>query len=104
MYYLIFYVDVIRASKEIKLLVTDFLLVGLPLLYLSRFEPHSDCLWESHVVYGEGENFLFRTIYRLAMTQESEIILTTCHKTPKSQMYCTDVVFINGKNYTHLQC
>ena len=65
-----FYVDVICISKEIKLhskfnvikvaamsklLVTDFLLIGLPLLYLSRFEPHSDCLWESHVVLADGE-------------------------------------------------
>ena len=47
------------------------------------------------------ENFLFCSIYLLAMTQKSEIILTTCHKTQKSQMYYTDVVFINGKDYTH---
>ena len=47
------------------------------------------------------ENFLFCSIYLLAMTQESEIILTTCHKTPKSQMYYTDVEFINCKDYTH---
>ena len=37
----------------------DFLLVGLPLLYLSRFEPHSDCLWESHVVLADGEMVLY---------------------------------------------
>ena len=47
------------------------------------------------------ENFLFCYIYLLAMTQESEIILTTCHKNPKSQMYYTGVVFINGKDYAH---
>ena len=35
------------------------------------------------------------------MTQESEIILTTCHKTPKSQMYYTYVVFKNNKDYTY---
>ena len=52
MYYLTFYLDVKRISKEIKLhsnvilaaamsklLITDFLFVGLPLLYLNRFEP-----------------------------------------------------------------
>ena len=38
-----------------KLLVTYFLLVGLPLLYLSRFEPHSDFLRESHAVFADGE-------------------------------------------------
>ena len=47
------------------------------------------------------ENFLFCSIYQLAMTQESEIILTTCHKTPKSQTYYTNVAFINDKDYTH---
>ena len=47
------------------------------------------------------ENFRFCSIYLLAMTQECEIILTTCHKPPKSQMYYTDVVFINGVDYTH---
>ena len=63
-----FYVDVIRISKEIKLhsnvittavmsklSVTGFLSFGLPLLYLSRFEPHSDCLWESYDVLADGE-------------------------------------------------
>ena len=37
------------------------------------------------------------------MTQESEteIILTTCHKTQKGQIYYTDVVFINRKDYSH---
>ena len=29
------------------------------------------------------ENFLFCSTYQLAITQASEIILTTCHKTPK---------------------
>ena len=47
------------------------------------------------------ENFFFCSIYQLVMTQESEIILTTCHKTQKSQMYYTDVVFINDKDCTH---
>ena len=47
------------------------------------------------------DNFLFCSIYLLAMTQESEIILTTCHKTQKSQMFCTYVVLINGKDCTH---
>ena len=47
------------------------------------------------------ENFLFCFIYLIAMTQEREIILKTCHKTSKSQMYYTDVVFINGKDFTH---
>ena len=36
--------NVIQATAMSKLLVNDFLLVGLLLLYLSRFEPHSDCL------------------------------------------------------------
>ena len=49
------YSNVIQAAAMSKLLVTDFLLVGLPLLYLSRFEPHSDCLCESHVVLADGE-------------------------------------------------
>ena len=39
--------------------------------------------------------FLFCSIYMLAMTQESKIILTTCHKTTKGQMYYTDIVFRN---------
>ena len=43
-------------------------------------------------------NFLFCSIYLLAMTQESEIILATCHKTPKSQIYYIDVVFIKDHN------
>ena len=47
------------------------------------------------------ENVLFSSIQLLAMTQESEIILTTCHNTPKSQRYYTDAVFINDKDYTH---
>ena len=47
------------------------------------------------------ENFLFCSIYLLTMTKGSEITLTTCHKTPKRQMYYTDVVFINGKDYTY---
>ena len=49
------------------------------------------------------ENFLFCSIYLTAMTQESEIILTTWHKPPKpkSQMYYTDVEFKNGQDYTH---
>ena len=39
-------------------------------------------------------------MYLLSMTQKSALILT-CHKTPKRQMYVyTDVVFINGKDYT----
>ena len=43
------------------------------------------------------ENFLFCSIYLLAMTQESEIILMTCLK-----IYYTDVVFISGKDYIYL--
>ena len=87
-----------------KPLVTFFLLVGLPLLYLSRFEPHSDCLRENHVVLADGEwfpmeNFRFCSIYLLAMTLESEIILTTCHKTPKTSnvLYRCSI----HKDYTH---
>ena len=38
-----------------NLLVTDFLLVGLPLLYLSRLETHSDFLWESYIVLADTE-------------------------------------------------
>ena len=40
-----------------KLLVTDFLLlvVDLPLLYLNKFESHSDCLEETHAVLAEAE-------------------------------------------------
>ena len=50
--------------KEIKLYsngychvqaVTDFLLVGHLLLYLSWFETHLYCLWESHVVLADCE-------------------------------------------------
>ena len=77
-----------------KLLVTDFLLVGLLLLYLSRFELHSDCLWESHVVLEDGEVVPYGELPLLSH-------LTTGHKTPRRQMYITDVVLINGKDYTH---
>ena len=89
-----------------KLLVTDFLLVGLPELYLSRFESiqiacEKATLCLQMVRWFPMENFLFCSIYPLAMTQESETILPTCHKTHKSQMYYTDAVFINGKDYTH---
>ena len=85
------------------LLVSDFLLVGLPLLHLSRLEPirtacENAMLCMQMVKWFPMENFLFYSIYLLAMTQESALILTTCHKTPKSQMYYTDVVF-NGKDY-----
>ena len=54
------------------------------------------------VMWFPMENFLFCSIYLLALTQKSEIILTTCHKIPKSQMHYTDVVFINGKDYTQI--
>ena len=42
------------------------------------------------------ENFFVCSIYFLAMTQKSEIIVA-CHKTPNGQMYCTDVAFITAK-------
>ena len=48
------------------------------------------------------ENFILCSMYLLAMTQESEIILMTCLKTPKSQMYVTDVVFINSTDCIYL--
>ena len=47
------------------------------------------------------ENFLFYSTYLFAMTQESEIIFTTCHKNPKSQMFYTVAVFINDKVHIH---
>ena len=88
------------------MLVTDFLLVGLPLLYLSRLDPIRTACEKATLCLQMArwffmENFLLWSIYLLAMTQESAIILTTCHKIPISQMYYTYVVFINGKDYTH---
>ena len=49
------------------------------------------------------KNFLFCSIYMYlsATTQESDIILTTCDKTPKNKLYYKDVVFIKGKDYTY---
>ena len=49
------------------------------------------------VPYGE-----LPLLYHLPAYHDSrEEIILTCHKTPKSQMYYTDVVFINSKYYTH---
>ena len=74
-----------------KMLVTDFLWVGLPLLYLA----------DGKVVPYLEIHFLSCSIYLLVMTQESEIILTTCHKTQKSQTYYVNEVLVNGKAYIH---
>ena len=86
-----------------NLLITDFLLVG-PEQVRTPFgrtacEKATWCL--QMVRCFPMENFHFCSIYMLAMTQDSEIILTTFHSTLKSQMYYTYVVFINGKAYTH---
>ena len=71
--------NVIYAPVMSKLSVTGFLLHDLPLLYLSRFEPNSDCLRESHFVLADDVVIpdVPRSIFMLVMTPEREIIWKT---------------------------